>query len=69
LITLTDGDINRRTWINIETGQQVKIQTSQQMPGEAENILYTQTFLSVDRVDVPPQNVLDVFSKVVLPPP
>jgi len=69
LITLTDGNINRRTWINIETGQQVKIQTSQQMPGEAENILYTQTFLSVDRVDVPPQKVMDVFSKVVFPPP
>jgi hypothetical protein len=69
LITLTDGNINRRTWSNIETGQQVKIQTSQQMPGEAENILYTQTFLSVDRVDVPPQKVMDVFSKVVFPPP
>jgi len=69
LITMTDGNIARRTWINVETGQQVKMQTSQQMPDGTENILYAQTFLPAERVDAPPQNVLDVFSKVLLPTP
>lgn len=69
LITMTDGNIARRAWINLETGQQVKMRTSQQMPGGAENTLFTQTFLSVERVEVPPQAVLDVFSKVLLPTP
>ncbi|MDO9299934.1 MAG: hypothetical protein Q7T89_01060 [Anaerolineales bacterium] len=69
LITMTDGNIARRTWINLETGQQVKMQTSQQMPGGAENTLFTQTFLPVERVESPPQDVLDVFSKVLLPTP
>ena len=69
LITMTDGNIARRTWINVETGQQVKMRTSQQMPDGTENILFTQTFLPVERVKVPPQAVLDVFSKVLLPAP
>jgi hypothetical protein len=69
LITMTDGNIARRAWINLETGQQVKMRTSQQMPGGAENTLFTQTFLPVERVESPPQDVLDVFSKVLLPVP
>ncbi len=69
LITLTDGNIARRTWIHVETGQQVKIQTSQQMPDGSEKILFTQTFLSVERVKVPPQDVLDVFSTVLFSTP
>jgi hypothetical protein len=39
------------------------------MPGGAENTLFTQTFLPVERVESPPQAVLDVFSKVLLPAP
>jgi hypothetical protein len=66
---MTDGNIARRTWINAETGQQVKMQTSQQMPDGTENILFTQTFLPAERVDAPPQDVLDVFSKVLFPTP
>ncbi len=69
LLTMTDGNIARRVWINLETGQQIKMQTSQPMPDGTENILFTQTFLSVERVEVPPQAVLDVFSKVLLPTP
>jgi hypothetical protein len=66
---MTDGDTARRTWINVETGQQVKMQTSQQMPDGTENILYTQTFQSVEQAKAPPQDVLDVFSRVLIPAP
>jgi hypothetical protein len=69
LITMTDGGTARRTWINVETGQQVKMQTSQQMPDGTENILYTQTFQSVEQAKAPPQDVLDVFSRVLIPAP
>lgn len=69
LITMSDGNITRRVWINTETGQQVKLQTSQQFPDGTETILSTQTFLPVERRDAPPQEVLDVFSRVLLPAP
>jgi len=63
------GVFGRRVWINMETGQQVKLQTSQQMPDGTETTLFTQTFLPVERRDAPPQEVLDVFSRVLLPAP
>lgn len=63
------GIFGRRAWINLGTGQQVKLQTFQQNPDGTETILFTQTFLSVERMDAPPQEVLDVFSRVLLPVP
>ena len=69
LISMSDGAIVRRVWINVDTGQQVKIQTSQQMSDGTEKILYTQDFLSVERADNPPQDVLELFSKVLFPAP
>jgi len=69
LISMSDGASIRRVWINVDTGQQVKIQTSQQMSDGTEKILYTQTFLSVERADNPPQDVLELFSKVLFPAP
>lgn len=69
LITLNDGNIARRAWINAETGQQVKLQTSQQFPDGTETILFTQTFLSVEWRDTPPQEILDVFAKILFPVP
>ena len=62
-------NIARRVWISIETGQQIKLQTSQRGPDETETILFTQTFLSVERIDAPPQEVLDLFARVVFPRP
>lgn len=69
LITLSDGGIIRRTWIKLESGQQVKLQTSQHLPDGTESIQFTQTFLPVERMDAPPLEVLDTFSKVQLPAP
>ncbi len=69
LITMSDGNIARRVWVNTETGQQVKLQTSQQFPDGTETILFTQTFLPVERRDAPPQEVLDLFAKILFPVP
>lgn len=69
LITLDDGTILRRAWINLISGQQVKLQTSQKMPDGTELVQFTQTFLPVERMDAAPQDVLDVFSRVQLPAP
>jgi WD40 repeat protein len=69
LITMADGASTRRTWLNLETGQQVKTQASQKMPDGTEKILFTQTTLSAERVKSPPQDVLDILSKVLFPAP
>ena len=69
LITLSDGGIIRRTWIKLESGQQVKLQTSQQLSDGTESIQFTQTFLPVERMDAPRLEVLDTFSRVLLPAP
>jgi WD40 repeat protein len=69
LIKLDDGVILRRAWINLISGQQVKLQTSQQMPDGTEIVQFTQTFLPVERVDDAPQDILDVFSRVQLSAP
>lgn len=69
LINVNDGNFSRRVWINMATGQQIKLQTAQQMPDGTETILFTQTFLPVERMDAPPQNILDVFSRVLFSTP
>ncbi|MBI3151893.1 MAG: hypothetical protein HYZ21_07165 [Chloroflexi bacterium] len=69
LITLMNESIARRIWINTRTGQQVKIQTSQQMPDGTETILFTQTTLSIEWMSIPPQDVLDLFSRVLFSAP
>lgn len=63
------GVFGRRVWINLETGQQVKLQSFEENPDGTETILFTQTFLPVKRMDSPPQNILDVFSRVLFPTP
>lgn len=68
LITIKENAYIRRAWFNLRTGQQVKYQTAQQI-GETEQIHYTTNFLIIERVSSPPQEVLDVFKKVLLPTP
>ena len=63
------GVFGRRVWINMETGQQVKLQTFQQNPDGTETIEFTQTFLPAERMDAPPQEVLELFRKVLFPTP
>ena len=63
------GVFGRRVWINMGTGQQVKVQSFEENPDGTESLLFTQTFLPVERMDSPPQEVLDVFANVLFPTP
>lgn len=69
LITINEMNTARRVWISMETGQQVKLQTSQRGSDGRETILFTQTFLPVEQMDSPPQEVLDLFARVIFPAP
>lgn len=69
LIAVSDRYIVRRVWILVETGQQARLQTAQKNPDGTETILFTQAFLPVERMDVPPQEVLDMFERVMFPVP
>ena len=69
LITVNDSNMVRRLWIDKVTGQQVKLQSAQQMPDGTQTILSTQTFLPVERMDSPPQEVLDLLAKVLFSAP
>lgn len=69
LITVNDGTMLRRAWINMVTGQQVKLQTAQHMPDETETILFTQTFRPIEWMEAAPQEVLDLIGKVLFSAP
>lgn len=69
LFSMDDGNFIRRAWVNVNTGQQAQLQTSQQMPDGMEKIQFTQTFLPVEWAQVPPPEVLDLFAKVLFPAP
>lgn len=69
LFSMNDGNFIRRAWINPNTGQQAQLQTSQQMPNGTEKIQFTQTFLPMEWVKEPPQEVLDLFARVLFPSP
>lgn len=57
----------QRVWIDTETGQQVKSQSFWRLVDGSERINWTQETTLVEKVDNPPQYILDVLSKVVVP--
>jgi len=67
VLTLKDGIFARRIWINMETGQQVKMQALEFASDGTEIVQYTQTFLPVEWSASPPMEVQEVFDKVVIP--
>jgi hypothetical protein len=57
-----------RVWINVETGQQVKLQSFWLLEDSTEQIDFTQRVLLVEKVNTPPNDVLAIIGKVVFPP-
>jgi hypothetical protein len=57
----------RRTWINLQTGQQVKAQGFWRLQDGGERIDYTSQPILVEKVSAPPQEILDILAKVVVP--
>ncbi|MCL4271976.1 MAG: hypothetical protein KJZ72_20625, partial [Anaerolineales bacterium] len=61
------GGSGNRTWINLQSGQQVKFESFYVLADGQERVDSTQRTLLVEKVASPPQEVLDIFAKVVAP--
>lgn len=61
------GGSGNRTWINLQTGQQVKFESFWVMPDGQERVDSIQRTLLVEKVASPPQEILDIFEKMVAP--
>lgn len=59
----------RRLWVNKQSGQVMKTSTSWSLPNGAERTDYTHSVLLVEKTDAPPQEVLDLFARVMFPAP
>jgi hypothetical protein len=59
--------IGRRVWIDLETGQQVQIQSFWLLADGSERVDHTQRVLVVEKVETPPQEILEILSRVVVP--
>ncbi len=57
----------RRVWINLQTGEQVKTEAFWLLQDGTERVDYTYHSLLVEKVDAPPQAILDILSRVVVP--
>ncbi len=57
----------RRVWIDMQTGQQVKSQSFWQFPDGSQSIFSTKSTLLVEKKGSPPQDILDILSRVIVP--
>lgn len=57
----------RRVWVDMETGQQVKDQSFWLVEDGSESITSTSNNVLVEEVDTPPQSVLDMLARVIVP--
>jgi hypothetical protein len=57
----------RRVWIDRETGQQVKEQRFWRSEDGHEVISSTTSYILVEKVDSPPQEILDILAKIIVP--
>jgi hypothetical protein len=67
LITITDQSAGRKVWINLQTGQQVKYQSFRLLPDNQKQVDATQISVLVEKVAQPPQDVLELLARVVVP--
>lgn len=57
----------RRVWIDLETGQQIKEQSFWLLKDGSEEITSTSTTRLVEKVAFPPQEILDMLARVIIP--
>ena len=57
----------RRTWINLQTGQQVKTQSFWRLQDGSERVDYTYKPILDEKVNAPTQEILDILARVVVP--
>lgn len=58
----------QRVWIDLETGQQVKRQSFWMLENGEESVTSTQSVVLVEKLETPPQAILDMLSRVVIVP-
>ena len=61
------GGSGNRTWINLQSGQQVMFESFRVISDGQERVDSTRRTLLVEKVVSPPQEVLDFFAKVIAP--
>jgi hypothetical protein len=57
----------RRVWVDSQTGQQVKVQSFWLLEDGSELIGFTKNNLLAEKVVSPPQEILDILARVVVP--
>jgi hypothetical protein len=59
--------MGRKTWVNLRTGQQVKVQAFSWLQDGSDKIEHTERTLLVEKLDRPPEDVLTIINGVVVP--
>ena len=57
----------RQVWIDKKSGQMIKSRSLLRFPDGTEQVDHTYTTLLVEKVDTPPQDVLDILERVIVP--
>jgi hypothetical protein len=59
--------MGRRTWVNLTTGQQVKLQAFTRFQDGSERMEFTDSTLSVEKLGNPPEDILAIINGVIVP--
>ena len=59
--------MGRRTWVNLATGQQVKVQAFTRFQDGSERNEFTDSTLLVEKLENPPEEILTILNGVVVP--
>ena len=59
--------MGRKTWVNLNTGQQVQVQAFSRFQDGTEKVTITERTSTVEKLASPPDDVLNIVNGVVLP--
>ena len=59
--------MGRRTWVNLQTGQQVQVQAFSRLQDSSEKIEMTERTSIIEKVESPPEEVLNLINGVIVP--
>jgi hypothetical protein len=59
--------MGRKTWVNLNTGQQVQVQAFSRLQDGSDKVEYTDRTLLIEKVKSPPEEILTIINGVVVP--
>ena len=59
--------MGRKTWVNLTTGQQVKVQAFTRLQDGSERVDITERTVTIEKMGQPPEEVLNIINEVVVP--